>query len=510
MSLTYNHQPGLDGGFNFPTSRSIAEGYDLHPFSSLPGLASSEMNGDEYLDFSGDDFQGTRVEQDEQYSHLDTGSFARNSSHGWASWVQPDPAMSIFPLLNDGPTPPDTNVLANASSSALAAEIKLDRTELGTFPSYPSVSSDGTSELFVPNFGATRGQPHFPSQIPLNFDERQSPLFGSSGSTSENFSPAPVLSSTVDRSNPYITNQPLAYPAATHTEKIRHTAHIDPIDGLTERLGEFLFSPTEESARTEDGWAKKRRGTKGSISRLEVDGEGWLVRNTLESDGLTDDTRNLLCVMELLTTNLTGHSIDCFLAHSRLFFEMSIPRFRYRLTLCDRRRPSLALLNAMVSESHRYQRSHLIVSLGHTDVEQSSDVFDGTNFLQRRIQAAGHIEREWRPIDGLLACGDAPQRVLLYVGQIPRGMCGMFVGTDFRAGYWLVWLSGESACSTTTDRSDSSCPPDFTRSSLASFVSNRLKISSCGIRSISYLRRTTPWSSPSGYTHCASEYLRTA
>lgn len=40
--------------------------------------------------------------------------------------------------------------------------------------------------------------------------------------------------------------------------------------------------------------------------------------------------------------------IDCFLAHSRLFFEMSIPRFRYRLTFTDRRRPSLALLNAMV------------------------------------------------------------------------------------------------------------------------------------------------------------------
>ena len=40
--------------------------------------------------------------------------------------------------------------------------------------------------------------------------------------------------------------------------------------------------------------------------------------------------------------------LDCFLAHSKLFFHMSIPRFRYRLQFTDRRRPSLALLNAMV------------------------------------------------------------------------------------------------------------------------------------------------------------------
>lgn len=39
--------------------------------------------------------------------------------------------------------------------------------------------------------------------------------------------------------------------------------------------------------------------------------------------------------------------LDCFLAHSRLFYEMSIPRFRYRMTFTDRRRPAPALLYAM-------------------------------------------------------------------------------------------------------------------------------------------------------------------
>ena len=44
----------------------------------------------------------------------------------------------------------------------------------------------------------------------------------------------------------------------------------------------------------------------------------------------------------------TDIRLDVFFEHHRLFFDLNIPRFRSRLTFHDRRRPSLALLNAMV------------------------------------------------------------------------------------------------------------------------------------------------------------------
>lgn len=43
--------------------------------------------------------------------------------------------------------------------------------------------------------------------------------------------------------------------------------------------------------------------------------------------------------------------LDVFFQHHKMFLDLSIPRFKYRLTFRDRRRPSLALLNAMVSHS---------------------------------------------------------------------------------------------------------------------------------------------------------------
>jgi len=44
----------------------------------------------------------------------------------------------------------------------------------------------------------------------------------------------------------------------------------------------------------------------------------------------------------------TNTRLDVFFEHHRLFFDLSISKFRSRLTFHDRRRPSLALLNAMV------------------------------------------------------------------------------------------------------------------------------------------------------------------
>nr|XP_018265326.1 uncharacterized protein I303_01690 [Kwoniella dejecticola CBS 10117]OBR87484.1 hypothetical protein I303_01690 [Kwoniella dejecticola CBS 10117] len=133
---------------------------------------------------------------------------------------------------------------------------------------------------------------------------------------------------------------------------LRYTAEIadsgDPVDKLTERLGEFLFSPSDtsgqlgkdEAEESIDTMKKRRTGknqggqwANGSSARPDGPNRTSLFRSRIETDGLRDEHRNKL--------------LEVFFGHSRLFFEMSIPRFRYRMSFNDRRRPSLALLNGM-------------------------------------------------------------------------------------------------------------------------------------------------------------------
>ena len=78
---------------------------------------------------------------------------------------------------------------------------------------------------------------------------------------------------------------------------------IDPVDGLTERLGEFLFNPVaveasgsgaKTSQRTDEGTKKKRRGLSERSSPMKSSNGGDLIR--VESDGLTDSVRETLYV----------------------------------------------------------------------------------------------------------------------------------------------------------------------------------------------------------------------
>ncbi|EIW71126.1 hypothetical protein TREMEDRAFT_27564, partial [Tremella mesenterica DSM 1558] len=104
------------------------------------------------------------------------------------------------------------------------------------------------------------------------------------------------------------------------------------VDGLTERLGEFLFSSKEGKDGTPKVWAKKPRATK-SVRGTSSKNAGTIMALRAESDGLDNATRQKL--------------IDTFLSIHKLFFDMSVPRFRYRMTFNDRRRPSLAFLHAI-------------------------------------------------------------------------------------------------------------------------------------------------------------------
>lgn len=46
---------------------------------------------------------------------------------------------------------------------------------------------------------------------------------------------------------------------------------------------------------------------------------------------------------------MDGNRLEVFFQHHKIFLDMSIPRFKYRLAHNDNRRPGLALLNAIVS-----------------------------------------------------------------------------------------------------------------------------------------------------------------
>ncbi|KAK6903579.1 hypothetical protein I203_107084 [Kwoniella mangroviensis CBS 8507] len=151
---------------------------------------------------------------------------------------------------------------------------------------------------------------------------------------------------------------------------LRYTAEIaesDPVDKLTERLGEFLFSPANESGKeavednadgnAPDSGSKKRRTGKtqsgqwsnGADQRSGGPDRTSLFRSRVETDSLRDEHRKKL--------------LDTFLGHCRLFFEMSIPRFWFRMTFHDRRRPSLALLNAMYLWATRMTASPNLVPM---------------------------------------------------------------------------------------------------------------------------------------------------
>ncbi|WVQ98216.1 hypothetical protein IAU59_005338 [Kwoniella sp. CBS 9459] len=209
---------------------------------------------------------------------------------------------------------------------------------------YAFMAEHKTSMPFVPSQMQTR-------PVPISVPEQ-----GSSSNPSESSGPnvnTPSGSASTPGSHHAPPGSQTMYAEAANLRYTAQITEIDPIEGLTERLGEFLFSPAEKapSQEKEEESLKKRRTSKkqsgqwtaGVRAPGDATGKSTLFHNRLERDNLKDEHRNLL--------------LDCFLAHCRLFFEMSVPRFRYRMTFHDRRRPSLALLNAMYLWATRMSNS---------------------------------------------------------------------------------------------------------------------------------------------------------
>lgn len=145
-------------------------------------------------------------------------------------------------------------------------------------------------------------------QLPTRLTPRE-PTYSTASSLSapsEETAAAAAPTSSFNMGSPDDHEQPYPKPAARYMAI--NVSQMDPIEGLTERLGEFLFSPpTAGAADAAEGDAgasgppKRRKVPSGPSTTANggVEDSGRhssLWRSSAESDGLTDAARNAMYV----------------------------------------------------------------------------------------------------------------------------------------------------------------------------------------------------------------------
>lgn len=242
------------------------------------------------------------------------------------------------------------------------------------------------TQPFSANINSDYQQPVFETSAPSMQARQQSVLttssagsrVGSAGNfiTSVSDPPTPDPFGAVSGSTPNSednasgTERPLASRMYRQTASLHYVADAGTnVDGLTERLGEFLFSPNSSAVKDDEQVRRRKKGN-GNVL-LKPDGTS-VKRMRAEYDGLLDSFRSIL--------------LDCFLAHVTLFFEMSVPRFKYRMTFADRRRPSLALLNTMYLWATRISNAPQMSNMEKQFFEQACTHLDiSTSTVDRLI-----------------------------------------------------------------------------------------------------------------------------
>lgn len=243
----------------------------------------------------------------------------------------------------------DPNTMSSASYMDMYAE--------------PSSYSAPYTDASMPS-ASVNGLPSDPS-TPDDVLKQQSGSAISGGSN-----PDTPTSSTTTTSRPFPSRM------YQQTAALHYVADANVVDGLTERLGEFLFSPNASSVKEEEQLKRRKKvsTTRAATVPMRPTSPGSIRRMRMEFDGLKDAARSLL--------------LDCFLAHTTLFFEMSVPRFQYRMTFSDRRRPSLALLNAMYLWATRISNSPSMSEQEQNFFEQGCKHLDtSTSTVDRLIDA---------------------------------------------------------------------------------------------------------------------------
>ncbi|KAK1921689.1 hypothetical protein DB88DRAFT_443137, partial [Papiliotrema laurentii] len=184
---------------------------------------------------------------------------------------------------------------------------------------------------------------------------------------------------------------------------------VDPVDSISQTLGEFLFTPKTVIEGIPPSPTAQSMASKKQRTRTDTGGSDIPLNKTLipmESDGLTDAVRESL--------------LDCFLAHSRLFLEMSIPRFRYRMTFTDKRRPAPALLYAMYlwatrmtnspkvspMEQHFFEASCRALDVSSSNADRLIDCMRAAMLLSCYSYSSGRYHEGW------ILCGMAVRMIL--------------------------------------------------------------------------------------------------
>lgn len=241
------------------------------------------------------------------------------------------------------------------------------------------------TQSFASSMNTDYQQPIFESPAPSAQSRQQSVLTTSSAGsrvgsaanyiTTVSDPPTPDGLGAVSGSTPNSEDNASGTERPKASRMYRQTASIyvadagTNVDGLTERLGEFLFSPNSSAVKDDEQIRRRKKGS-GSVL-LKPDGTS-VKRMRAEYDGLLDSFRSIL--------------LDCFLAHVTLFFEMSVPRFRYRMTFADRRRPSLALLNTMYLWATRISNAPQMSNMEKQFFEQACTHLDiSTSTVDRLI-----------------------------------------------------------------------------------------------------------------------------
>ena len=100
---------------------------------------------------------------------------------------------------------------------------------------------------------------------------------------------APSLPSSTEEIRTIPDLSILSGPEASH---VTLTSRIDPIEGITERLGEFLFNPKEKTGNEVQG--SKRRKPKNGYAQPDRRDSVVTLHGKSEQDGLTDEVREVL------------------------------------------------------------------------------------------------------------------------------------------------------------------------------------------------------------------------
>jgi hypothetical protein len=258
------------------------------------GLDATVYTGqDDYLDYINQDFQTPEVPPDRLFGSI---------SQGYTGYdFNPVHTQTAFEAYSQRPTFPFGTELQTPSQPTIYASTVPSHSAPNGFPPYsqplppaaaPTVASSSRSP-YIPE--GQYGRPSWPTHLSNPDTAFSSPGSGASPSSTDEL--ALPLSTTAKPTNHFKGHRALPTPGSLYApvpdaSVLINAAHEDPIDGLTERLGEFLFNPVEKPVVKALQPVQQSEGRKRDP--VEMDRRDSSHKKRVEYDGLTDAERDIL------------------------------------------------------------------------------------------------------------------------------------------------------------------------------------------------------------------------